>query len=264
MLRPGIKVLFGIILSVAYFFVLAQFLHNSTKPTPSFMGHWAHLVPGWSQPVIAVGGVGLLVAAWASAVAAAPWISLRNKQVSAALEQWRSEHPNTHYKWHNVTPARAPKKHRIREAFQTRSAGAPVIALDTSVKGSGTTGGMTLTYHMIVSTEFPAGVKLTVFGLRGYRNTAPYRALAFWRFHTGNREFDAKFFVLAGNRARAREVLGESLMGWLVGDGRAKYLPWNVDDGVLSIDLNGQFDPAAREPLAEFVVSVAQRAATPR
>lgn len=259
MLRPGIKVLFGVILSVAYFLLLAQFLRNSTKPTPSFMGHWAQLVPGWSQPVIAVGGVGLLIAAWTSAVIAAPWMSLKNKRVSAALDQWRSEHPNTHYKWHNVTPARTPKKHRVREAFQTRSAGAPVTALDTSVTSSGTNSGLTVTYHMIVSTEFPSGVTMTVFGLRGYRNTALYRAMAFWRFRTGNAEFDAKFFVLSRNRARAREVLNPSLTGWLAGDGRARYLPWNVEDGVLSVDLRGQFDPAAREPLAEFVASIAQR-----
>lgn len=264
MLRPGIKVLFGVILSVAYLFVLAQFLHNSTKPTPSFMGHWAHLVPGWSQPVIAVGGVLLLFAVWIVAVQAAPSASLSNKRVGAALEQWRTEHPRTHFTWHPVTPARAPKKRRIRDAFQTRSAGQPVTVLDTSVTGSGVSGGRTVTFHMIVSTEFSSDVTMTVFALRSYRNTALYRALAFWRFRTGNSEFDAKFFVLTRNRARAREILGDSLTNWLAGDGRAQCLPWNVEDGVLSVDVRGTFDPAAREPLADFVVSIAQRAAIPR
>jgi hypothetical protein len=289
-LPPALKRFFVLVLSLAYLVLLLTLLRNRTRSTPWPMGVFSQHVPGWAQPLIAVGGPVLLVVVLVAAATRYPTFRL-DAGLAEVIEEWRKRHPQLHHRWRAISlpqtsaySTKPPEVALLRRYSTTVSLesiastyrlsitaakradldGLTVTGLGTvqhpsRVMSSTRTGGTRIS-RMTVAVDLPTdGLELAVSPLHGYRRTRAYRVLAVWRFRTGHRDFDDRYFVRANNRDRARRALSESVVPWLVADPRTEHLGLVFHRGVLSTQLRSEFAAEALDPLADYLVSVYQR-----
>jgi hypothetical protein len=270
---------------------LLTLLRNRTKSTPWPMGVFSQHVPGWAQPLIALGGPLLLVVVLVAAATRYPALRL-DAGLAEVLEEWRQRHPQEHRRWRAISlpqtsaytskppevaallrrysatvsmeTATSTYRLSVTAAKRTEIDGLTVTGLGTvqhpsRIMSSTRTGG-TRVSRMTVAVDLPTdGLELAVSPLHGYRRTRAYRALAVWRFRTGHRAFDDRYFVHARHRDRARRALSAPLVQWLLADPRTGHLGLVFHHGVLSTQLRSEFVADALDPLADYLVSVYQR-----
>jgi hypothetical protein len=98
--------------------------------------------------------------------------------------------------------------------------------------------------------------RVSIFRRAGYQRTGWYRALAFWRFSTGDLAFDTRFNVIVDDRQEARRLLAPALRRFLVTDPRAVHLGITLERGTCNVWLKGQFDVVAVPPMIDYLVSL--------
>lgn len=196
-------------------------------------GRGADGLPGWAQPLFAVGVPVVVIGVILLAGTRRPSGRLPPDRVSESDRlPWRIGDPGEH-----APPSRFGGRNRVLTA---RHAGEG-IALEIGT--SRDTGAV----HLAVCLPAPVGdARLAVCRLAGYRCTAVYRSIARWRFRTGDPGFDRRFFVDTDDPAAARDLLTPAVTRWLTADARVRSLGLVVEDEMLACWVSGEF----REPIA--------------
>jgi len=97
--------------------------------------------------------------------------------------------------------------------------------------------------------------RVSIFRRMGYQRAGWYRALAFWRFRTGDAAFDARFKVVVDNRQEARALLAPAVITFLMTDPRAVHLGITLEQGTCNVWINHGFDVVAVAPMIDYLVS---------
>lgn len=192
-------------------------------------------LPGWAQPVFAVGVPVLVIAVILLALNRQPTGRLSAESLAVLLSEpdrlpWQTGEPGEHRPL-----SRFGGRNRVLTARHTDEA----IALEIGRSRD--------TVCLAVCLPAPVGeTRLAVYRLAGYRRTAMYRWLARWRYRTGDAGFDRRFYVDTDDPDAARDLLAPSVTRWLAADPRARLLGLTVEDEMLACWVSGEF----REPVA--------------
>jgi hypothetical protein len=98
--------------------------------------------------------------------------------------------------------------------------------------------------------------RVSIFRRHGYQRARWYRAMAFWRFQTGDAAFDRRFKVVVDNRQEARALLAPAVLDFLMTDPRAVHLGITLEQGTCNVWINHGFDVVAVAPMIDYLVSL--------
>ena len=98
--------------------------------------------------------------------------------------------------------------------------------------------------------------RVSIFRRNGYQRAGWYRAVAFWRFRTGDAAFDQRFKVVVDNRQEARALLAPAVITFLMTDPRAVHLGITLEQGTCNVWINHGFDVVAVAPMIDYLVSL--------
>lgn len=265
----------GVVVAVVYFALLIFLIKD--------------VVPGWGKPVLAIAGpIALFVAVFLS-MDKLPRTRVM-PHLRPVIDDWYARHPEVSREW---TEVQVPKNggrfgapgqvsawlgrfsgnpvyswnptevssHEVLKVMRTRIGDFQVMSMCVDEFGVNAAGvRVTNAYIQTVSIDTPAQrPRLAIYRLHGPRTWPGYQQLARWRFRTGDRRFDRRFFVEAADRDFARVVLNPQVIEWINSEPIAQHLGFIFEHGTLNTWLNDKFHVTAMNPMADQLIQVFQR-----